>query len=148
MSRCISKVFVYFPDFLLCVTLKKVKLNDFSSAEITGWRKAIACEDNRLTAYRDTIFIVRVCVIFIWHTEQAKFFFCEVFKGDFLLTLSVPIPLCVDSRIAYHDFSGTVKSIHDVFFVCFCANYRKYPFLSDTKSIDGLFYVEYKKPRF
>ncbi len=36
--------------------------------------------------------------------------------------------------LAYHDFAKAVKSIHDVFLVCFCVSHRKL-LLSPTKSI-------------
>ena len=43
----------------------------------------------------------------------------------------VPVAPCVDSGIAYDDFAKTVKRIHDVFLVCFCASHRNFP-LSPT----------------
>jgi hypothetical protein len=34
---------------------------------------------------------------------------------------------CVDSGIAYDDFTETVERIQDVFLVCFCAIHRNFP---------------------
>ena len=55
------------------------------------------------------VFLVGICEIFIWRTEQVKFFFYEVFKGHFLLPSSAPFPPCVDNGIAYYNFEKPLK---------------------------------------
>ena len=94
------------------------------------------------------VLFVGVCEIYIWCTKGIKLFFCEVLKGYFPLPPSAPFPPCVDIGIAYDNFAETVKSIHDVLFVCFCASHRKFPLSPAANSVIKLLYAEKGRQHF
>ncbi len=48
----------------------------------------------------------------------------KVFKGYFSFVPPAPVTPCVDSRKAYDGLAIAIESIHDVFFVCFCARHK------------------------
>ena len=63
MPRRTPAASVQFPDFLLCVTPEKIKVNDFPLflwQRGQGFGKISICEDNPLTAYRNRVLLVRV----------------------------------------------------------------------------------------
>ena len=62
MPRRTPAASVQFPDFLLCVTPEKIKVNDFPLflwQRGQGFGKISICEDNPLTAYRNRVLLVR-----------------------------------------------------------------------------------------
>ena len=127
MPRRTPAASVQFPDFLLCVTPEKVKVNDFPlflRQRGQGFGKLPARKDNPLTAYRNRVLLTRVYKIFICCTEWVKLFFGEVFKGYFPLPPLIPVTPCVDSCIVYDYSAKGIKCVFDMLLVCFCASHK------------------------